>query len=71
MSQDLDNYRALPAEERERMGFARYCEETRVGTHNEECWTYGPRHYECAVREIERLLGAIRLCNPLGQGEPK
>lgn len=24
-------------------------------THSAECWSYGPRHYECAVREIERL----------------
>jgi hypothetical protein len=26
-----------------------------IGTHNPECWSYGPRHYECALRRIKEL----------------
>jgi hypothetical protein len=26
-----------------------------IGTHSAECYTFGNRHYECALREIERL----------------
>lgn len=27
----------------------------RIGAHNVDCWKWGPSHYECALREIERL----------------
>lgn len=29
--------------------------ESRATTHADDCWSWGPAHYECAVREIERL----------------
>lgn len=30
-------------------------------THADDCWSWGPAHYECAVREIERLREAVKL----------
>ena len=33
--------------------------ESRATTHADGCWDWGPRHYGCAVREIERLREAL------------
>ena len=27
----------------------------RIGTHSPTCYSYGPNHYECALRRIEDL----------------
>ena len=26
-----------------------------VGTHGPDCWTFGPRHYDCAIKKIKEL----------------
>jgi len=31
----------------------------RQSTHGQDCWSWGPKHYECAVAEIERLREAL------------
>jgi chromosome segregation ATPase len=33
----------------------------RQSTHGHFCWGWGQKHYECAVREIERLRERLRL----------
>src|SRR5690606_30444873 len=37
--------------------------ETRAATHADDCWSWGPGHYDCDVREIERLRGALEECH--------
>jgi len=32
----------------------------RQSTHGHDCWAWGPKHYECAVAEIERLREALK-----------
>jgi hypothetical protein len=29
--------------------------EGHIGTHAPDCWSWGPRHYECAVRHINSM----------------
>ena len=33
--------------------------ESRATTHAPDCWSWGPKHYECAVREIETLRAEV------------
>lgn len=28
---------------------------SRASTHADDCWGWGPKHYECAIGKIERL----------------
>lgn len=52
---DLEYFNELQQEAKNTLAFAKWREEQRIGTHNDKCWSYGPRHYECAVREVDRL----------------
>jgi len=56
----LDAYDVMEeaADEIERLRKALVYEENRffrVGTHDPKCYTWGPSHYDCAMREIEQL----------------
>jgi hypothetical protein len=31
----------------------------RQSTHGHDCWSWGPKHYDCTVAEIERLREAL------------
>lgn len=50
---------SLAMQEIERLQRALRYEEnrfSRIGTHNPDCWKWGPGHYECALRHIEEKL---------------
>jgi len=32
--------------------------QSRASTHSDECWAFGPGHYECAKRKISELQAA-------------
>ena len=29
--------------------------ENHIGTHGPDCWSYGPKHYECALQHINSI----------------
>ena len=48
----------------------------RQSTHGPDCWSWGPKHYDCAVREIERLRREVSEwmcngCNTVYPGPPQ
>lgn len=45
---------------RERVAYEEH-RQGRIGTHSRDCYGYGPSHYECALREIERLKDRVAL----------
>lgn len=38
----------------------------RIGTHSDNCYTYGLKHYECALRRIKSLEEDHRFAQALG-----
>lgn len=57
-SQGHNDLMAEAAEEIERLRQAIKYEDNRfarIGTHGPDCYTWGPKHYECALAKIERL----------------
>lgn len=52
---DFATYKALPAAERDELGFHRWRQLQQITTHGPGCHAWGWHHYRCAMQEIERL----------------
>lgn len=50
---EIDRLRARVAYEEHR--------KNRIGTHGKGCFFHGPSHYECALKEVERLTDRLAL----------
>ena len=68
MTTDWAIFKALPADERDRLGYAKWQEESRIGTHGPGCYAWGPAHWACACREIEALQASANTwINPISR----
>lgn len=57
---DYARFKALPAEERDALGFKQWQWQSRIGTHDGQCWNYGPAHWQCAMNRIAELEAKLK-----------
>lgn len=55
----MTDFDALPDDEIRALAKHRWNEISRIGTHSAECWTFGPRHYDCALAKVRDLRNKI------------
>ena len=58
---DYARFKALPAEERDALGFKKWQWQNRIGTHGPGCWAWGgPAHWRCAMARIAELEAKLK-----------